>query len=112
MNRSVDVIWGRMVVSRRPLGTRPRGEVMADCDETLRQLYAYLDRVLDDEARAEIGSHVNDCPDCTERVEFEYSLLIHLRRRSKEEPIPDDLRIRLLECFDVDVSGDTRRTSE
>ncbi len=85
---------------------------MADCDETLRQLYAYLDEMLDDSMRADIGSHVRDCPDCQKRVDFEYSLVVHIRQRSKEEPIPEDLRRRLLECFDLDVSDDTRRDGE
>lgn len=82
---------------------------MADCDETLRQLYAYLDEVLDEQARADIEFHVGDCPDCRDRVHFEHSLLIHIRQRSKEEPIPDELRSKLLECFDVEVPNDTRR---
>lgn len=82
---------------------------MADCDETLRQLYAYLDEMLDDSMRADIGSHVRDCPDCKERVDFEYSLVVHIRQRSKEEPVPEELRRRLLECFDLDVSDGTRQ---
>ncbi len=85
---------------------------MADCDETLRQLYAYLDHVLDESLRAEIDSHMGDCPDCKDRVDFEYSLMIHIRQRSKEEALPDELRQRLLDCFDLqnlDVTGDTRR---
>lgn len=82
---------------------------MADCDETLRQLYAYLDAVIDDTVRADIESHVGDCPDCKDRVEFESSLKIHIRLRSKEEPLPEELRQRLLDCFDLEVGSDTRR---
>lgn len=82
---------------------------MADCDETLRQLYDYLDEVLDAALRADIESHVGDCSDCRDRIEFESLLMVHIRRRSKEEPLPEDLRRRLLECLNVDVSGDTRR---
>lgn len=81
---------------------------MADCDETLRQLYAYLDKALDEELRSDIESHVGDCPDCKDRVEFEFSLKMHIRMRAQAEPVPEDLRRRLLECFDVDVSIDTR----
>jgi len=83
--------------------------MMADCDETLRQLYAYLDELLDEEMRTEIQSHVGDCAGCRDRIEFESMLMIHIRRKSKEEPLPEDLRRRLLECLDVDVAPDTRR---
>lgn len=85
---------------------------MADCEETLRQLYEYLDEVLDEALRDDIGSHVRDCPDCKERVDFEYSLMIHIRQRSKEEPVPEELQRRLLECFDVDVSDGTRQDGD
>lgn len=81
---------------------------MADCEETLRQLYAYLDEALDEGLRSDIESHVGDCPDCSDRISFEYSLKVNIRMRSKEEPLPEELRVRLLECFDVDVSDDTR----
>lgn len=82
---------------------------MAGCDDTLQLLYAYLDEVLDETARADIESHVGDCDECRDRVDFEYSLMTHIRKRSKEEPLPEELRRRLLECFDIDVTGDTRR---
>jgi anti-sigma factor (TIGR02949 family) len=82
--------------------------MMADCDETLRQLYAYLDEILDADMRAEIESHVGDCDGCRDRIQFESLLMVHIRQRSKEEPLPEDLRRRLLECLDVGVSADTR----
>ena len=85
---------------------------MFGCDDTLDQLYAYLDEVLDEQARSEIELHVGDCPDCKDRVDFEYSLLVHIRKRSKEEPLPEELRRRLLECFDIDVPDGTRRDGE
>lgn len=80
---------------------------MAECDETIRQLYAYLDDFLDDSMRSEINSHLVDCPDCQGRVEFEYSLKVHIRERAKEEPLPDELRRRLLSCFDLDMTDGT-----
>lgn len=77
---------------------------MAECDETIRQLYAYLDDFLDETMKSDISSHLVECPDCQGRMEFEYSLKIHLRLRAQEEPIPDELRQRLLKCFDLDVA--------
>jgi mycothiol system anti-sigma-R factor len=77
---------------------------MAECDETIRQLYAYLDDFLDETMKADISSHLVVCPDCQGRMEFEYSLKIHLRLRAQEEPLPEELRQRLLSCFDLDVA--------
>ena len=37
-------------------------------------------------------------------MEFEFSLKAHIRIRAKEEPLPDELRQRLLSCFDLDMS--------
>lgn len=85
---------------------------MADCDETLHQLYSYLDELLDEDMRNAVADHLENCGDCQKRADFEYSLMIHVRARAKEEPIPDDLRRRLLECFDIDVSDDARRNGD
>lgn len=82
---------------------------MATCEETLAQLYEYLDEVLDEEMRIDIATHIGGCSQCSSHVDFELSLMVHIRRKSKEEPLPEDLRRKLLECFDIDVSEATRR---
>lgn len=76
---------------------------MADCRDTIRELYAYLDEVLDQDLRKQITSHLDECADCQERVEFEHTLKARIRVRAAEEPLPDSLRRRLLDCFDMDV---------
>ncbi|MEN9804091.1 MAG: putative zinc-finger [Actinomycetota bacterium] len=76
---------------------------MADCRDTIRELYAYLDEVLDESVRAQITSHLDQCPDCQDRVQFEHTLKARIRIRAAEEPLPDTLRQRLLDCFDMDI---------
>ena len=76
---------------------------MADCRDTIRELYAYLDEVLDETVRAQITSHLDQCPDCQDRVQFEHTLKARIRIRAAEEPLPDTLRQRLLDCFDMDI---------
>ena len=76
---------------------------MADCRDTIRELYAYLDEVLDDGLRLQITSHLDECPDCQERVEFEITLKTRIRIRAAEEPLPEELRRRLLDCFDLNA---------
>jgi mycothiol system anti-sigma-R factor len=76
---------------------------VADCRDTIRELYAYLDEVLDESVRAQITSHLDQCPDCQDRVQFEHTLKARIRIRAAEEPLPDTLRQRLLDCFDMDI---------
>ena len=76
---------------------------MADCNDTITQLYAYLDRFLDEELRLEIDEHLRICPDCQGRLEFEHTLKLTIRERSREEPVGEDLRQRLLDCFEIDL---------
>ena len=79
---------------------------MADCNDTIAQLYAYLDRFLDEELRIEIDEHLRVCPDCQGRVEFEHSLKLTIRERSREEPVGEELRRRLLDCFEIDLDDE------
>jgi len=79
---------------------------MADCNDTIAQLYAYLDRFLDDELRLEIDEHLRVCRDCQGRLEFEHTLKLTIRERSREEPVDEELRQRLLDCFEIDLDDE------
>lgn len=79
---------------------------MADCKDTITQLYAYLDRFLDEELRLEIDEHLRVCPDCQGRLEFEHTLKLTIRERSREEPVGEELRQRLLDCFEIDLDDE------
>lgn len=76
---------------------------MADCRDTIRELYAYLDDILDESLRAQITTHLGDCPDCQDRVQFEHTLKARIRTKAVGEPLPESLRRRLLDCFDMDI---------
>ncbi|MEY2995272.1 MAG: mycothiol system anti-sigma-R factor [Actinomycetota bacterium] len=78
---------------------------MADCRDTLRELYSYLDDMLEESLRVQISTHLDECPDCQDRVEFEYTLKARIRARAAEEPLPESLRRRLLDCLDMDIDG-------
>ncbi|MEY3617499.1 MAG: putative zinc-finger [Actinomycetota bacterium] len=79
---------------------------MADCNDTIARLYVYLDRFLDDELRLEIDEHLRVCPDCQGRLEFEHTLKLTIRERSREEPVDEELRQRLLDCFEIDLDDE------
>lgn len=75
---------------------------MADCRETIVQLYAYLDQMLDESLREEIDIHLGECADCQGRVEFEFTLKARIKDRAIDEPLPPELERRLRECLDLD----------
>jgi hypothetical protein len=61
--------------------------------------------MLEESLRVQISTHLDECPDCQDRVEFEYTLKARIRARAAEEPLPESLRRRLLDCLDMDIDG-------
>ena len=47
---------------------------MADCNETLRELEAFLDGELSEEARDVIHAHLGGCTDCLQAFDFHAEL--------------------------------------
>ena len=43
---------------------------MADCNETLRELYQFIDGELDEAARKHIQGHLDDCSPCLAAYDF------------------------------------------
>ena len=43
---------------------------MADCDDTLRDLFIFLDGELAPDPHLEVIGHLTDCPDCVHAFEF------------------------------------------
>ena len=67
---------------------------MADCNETLRELYQYLDGELTDDDRTHIQAHLDDCSPCLEAFDFEAELRMVVRYRCIDQ-VPDELRARI-----------------
>jgi mycothiol system anti-sigma-R factor len=66
----------------------------SDCNETLRELYQYLDGELTDEDRQHIQGHLDDCSPCLEAYDFEAELRLVVRHRCIEQA-PESLRERI-----------------
>lgn len=56
-----------------------------DCEQALRQVFAYLDRELGEPERAAMERHVQACKGCFSRVEFERLLKGKLRALREEK---------------------------
>lgn len=79
---------------------------MANCKETIRELDAFLDDELSDDARHQIHRHLEGCTDCLQAFDFQAELKIVIRRKCSNDEMPDGLLERIEMCFDVDFDGD------
>ena len=68
-----------------------------DCDDALHELYRFLDGELTDLTRASIQRHLEDCPPCWEKYDFEAELKAVVQRKC-QETVPMHLveRIRII----------------
>ena len=74
---------------------------MADCNETLRELYQYLDGELSQDDRDHIAQHLDDCSPCLEAFDFEAELKQVVRNRCVDHA-PESLRRRVAEAIEAE----------
>lgn len=70
-----------------------------DCNETLKELYGFLDGQLSDEDREHIRQHLDDCSPCLEAFDFEAELRLVVRSRCVEQ-VPESLRARIARALE------------
>ncbi len=81
---------------------------MADCNETLRELDAFLDRELSTETHVAIRAHLEGCPDCFQAFDFHAELKLVVSQKCKNDEMPAGLLARLEQCFgEADTEADT-----
>ena len=78
---------------------------MADCKETLDELYRYLDSELPPGRANEIVSHLKICTDCQSAFEFHADLHKVIREKSRNEDISPEFLANLRGCFGDDILG-------
>jgi anti-sigma factor (TIGR02949 family) len=69
------------------------------CAEAVRQLWAYLDGVVDEPSREAIDEHLSFCRRCCGEAEFAVELRSFLAANAAEE-LPVDVRERLAATLD------------
>lgn len=72
---------------------------MITCAEAVRQLWLYLDGVVDEPSREAIEEHLSFCRRCCGEVEFAEELRAFLAAQAAEE-LPEDVRSRLTATLD------------
>lgn len=74
---------------------------MDHCQETLRELYGFIDGELTDEGRHHIKGHLDDCSPCLAAFDFEAELRMVVRNRCVDR-VPDSLRQRIADAIDAE----------
>lgn len=69
------------------------------CEEVVQRLFPYIDKELDDRAKAEVEHHLETCRGCYTRAEFEKKLKAKVAETG-EARAPDQLRKRLKGLID------------
>ena len=72
---------------------------MADCNETLAELWSFFDDHLSDETRAEVQSHLGECTDCLQAFDFYAELRAVVAKCAQNDEIPPSLMTKIQACF-------------
>jgi mycothiol system anti-sigma-R factor len=70
-----------------------------DCEQTLREIEAYLDGEVDDLQAAAVQAHLSDCHPCMDRAEFRTHLKALIHDRCTEDE-PAGLRDKILAAIE------------
>jgi mycothiol system anti-sigma-R factor len=79
---------------------------MADCNQTLRELEAFLDGELTDETQHAIHAHLEGCMDCLQAFDFHAELKTVISQKCLNDEMPPGLLSRIEQCFGEDIDGD------
>ena len=70
-----------------------------NCEEAVRQFFTYLDRSLAGEALEDLETHLRECLDCCERLEFSRQVDGFVKARLETGTVPAGLEDRLRKCL-------------
>jgi anti-sigma factor (TIGR02949 family) len=79
---------------------------MADCNETLRELEAFLDGELTHDTQHAIRAHLDGCLDCLQAFDFHAELRIVIAEKCHRDEMPPGLLSKIEQCFGEDLDGD------
>ncbi len=81
---------------------------MDDCNETIRELEAFLDGSLSDDGHQAIHAHLGGCSDCLQAFDFQAELRTVIAAKCHNDEMPPGLLSRIEQCFNEDFDGDGR----
>ncbi len=65
------------------------------CQETLKEIEAFLDGELNASLNIRIEHHLSDCPPCMDRAEFRRYLKVMISTKCTGDAVPSDLHQRI-----------------
>lgn len=68
--------------------------LMSECEESLHELYRYLDGELTEDKRIAIQRHLDGCQPCAEPYDFEAELRKVIRQKCQEQ-VPETLMAKV-----------------
>jgi anti-sigma factor (TIGR02949 family) len=80
----------------------------SDCNETLRELEAFLDQELTTDTKQAIDRHLGGCNHCLEAFDFHAELKLVIQQKCHSDEFPPGLMARIERCLDADIDGDGR----
>ena len=75
---------------------------MPDCNETLREIYEYLDGELTNDEKAKLRRHLEECQPCFEAYDFEAELREVIAIKCRETEVPPGLLEKVQNCFGLE----------
>jgi anti-sigma factor (TIGR02949 family) len=81
---------------------------MDDCNDTIRELEAFLDGELSDDGHHAIHAHLAGCTDCLQAFDFQAELRTVIAAKCRSDEMPPGLLSRIEQCFNEDFDGDGR----
>lgn len=69
----------------------------AECGDYVSQIYELLDGELDEDGRARLQAHLDECPPCLDEYELDRILKSLVQRSCACEHAPDALRSQILQ---------------
>lgn len=72
---------------------------MPDCNETLHEMYTFLDGELPSRLKHDVESHLEGCTDCLGAFAFHVELKQVIVAKAAEEELPPGLMDRIRACF-------------
>jgi mycothiol system anti-sigma-R factor len=81
---------------------------MADCNDTLREMEAFLDGELTDDVVTSLRAHLGGCQDCLQAFDFQAELKAVIAEKCRRDEMPPGLLSRIEQCLQADLDDDGR----
>lgn len=81
---------------------------MSECNDTLREMEAFLDGELTEDATMSLRFHLEGCPDCLQAFDFQAELKAVIAEKCRRDLMPPGLLARIERCLQADLNDDGR----